>query len=136
MNISPPDEYLKNDFSNQIKVKLEEINNNENKINDVLLKKITEFIKETKELNKSSPIDLNKLKTSMKNVQKDVENLKENYKILQLKNKDLLVKLQNINKLKNSTDVDHFEQLPRKRRKLINENNYSNKSTFAQEGFL
>ena len=125
-NTSPPDEHLNNGFSNEIEEKLGEINNYENKINDLLLKKITEFIKENKELteiSKSSQIDLNRVQTSMKNVLKDVEYWKENYRILELKYKDLSVKLQNTNKLNNNDAIDHSVELPIKNRKLTNENN-------------
>ena len=134
-NTSRTDEYLNNGFSNEIEEKLGEINNYDDKINDLLLKKITLFIKENKELaeiSKSSQIDLNRVKTSMKNVLKDVEYWKEKYRILQLKNKDLLVKLQNTNKLNNN---DHSVELSKKKRKLTNENNF-NRAYSIVEGSL
>ena len=51
----------------------------------------------------------------MTNAQKSAEHEKTNYKILQLKYKDLLVKLQNTNKLSNNNDIDHSVELPKKR---------------------
>ena len=70
----------------------------------------------------------------MKNAQKNAEHEKVNYKMLQLKNKNLLLKLQNINKLTKSNDVDQSEEIPRKKRKLVNENNISNRTYSTVEG--
>ena len=90
-----------------------------------MLKKITEFIKENKELtekNKISQIELTNVKESMINAQNDAANCKGNYKILQLKNKDLLVKLENTKKISKTNAMDHPEELQRKKTELLNEN--------------
>ena len=101
------------------------------------MEKITEFKKGNKdliELNKSSLIELKSLQTSMTEAQKDAEKLEEDYNISQLTNKELLLKLQNINKLTKSNDNDHSQELPRKKRKLLNENNISNRTYSTVEG--
>ena len=93
------------------------------------MEKIAEFKKENKELselNKTSQMDLKSLQTSMTETQNDVEKLKEDYKILQLTNKELLLELQDTNKLKTSNDVDHAKELQTK-----NEDNFS-----SSEGLL
>ena len=133
LNKNLPDQYVNNGFSNEIEQKLEEIHDNENKINDLLLKKITEFINENKvltKINKSSQIKLNNVKTSMKNAQRYLEFWKEYYRLLQLNNKNLL------DKLPNNNDVDYSEKLPKHMRKLNSENNISSRSDFAIEGLL
>ena len=133
LNKNPPYKYVNNGFSNEIEQQLEEMHDNENKINDLLLKKINEFIKENKlltEINKSSQIELNRLKTSMKNSQKYLELWKENYRLLQLNNKNLLDNLQNYN------DVDYSEELPIDKRKSFTENNISSRSYCTVEGLL
>ena len=99
----------------------------------MLLKKITEFIKENKvltEINKSSQIELNRLKTSMKNAQKYLEFWKENYRLLQLNNKNLL------DEFPENNDVDFSVELSKNKRKLVNENNISSRSYFTVEGLL
>lgn len=101
------------------------------------MEKITEFINENillTEINKRSQIELESLKTSMTKAQKSAEYEKINFKMLQLKNKDLLLKLQNINKLMKSNDADHSEELPRKKRKLVNVNNIANTTYSTVEG--
>ena len=102
-------------------------------------KKINVFIKKNKaltEINTRSHIELKSLRTSMRNARKSAKRDKLNYKMLQLKNKDLLLKLQNINKLLKINDVDHSEELPRKRRNLLKENNLSITTYFANRGLL
>ena len=109
------------------------MHDNETKLNDLLLKKINEFIKANEvltEINKSSQIELNRLKTSMKNSQKYLELWKENYRLLQLNNKNLLDNLQNYN------DVDYSEELPIDKRKSFTENNISSRSYCTVEGLL
>ena len=129
MTISRSDDYFNKRFSNEYEEKVKEINNYENKINDLLLKKITEFVKENKVLtkeNKSSQTELKRLQSSMKNARKEAENWEGNYKVLQLKNKDLFVKLQNTKRLIKDNQVDYSEELPRKTIRLINEKNHLN----------
>ena len=70
----------------------------------------------------------------MKNAQKGAKLWKEHYKMLQLKNKDLLTKLQNIKSLIKDIHVDYSKELQRKKRKLMNENNVSSKSFLTKEG--
>ena len=78
------------------------------------------------------------LKTSMINTQKDAEKLKEYYKILQMKNKDMLFKLQNTIKIRTSNDVNHSENLPAKTRNILNKKNntLSSRSYSKFEGLL
>ena len=130
MNTTPPGKYVYKGFSNDIEEQLEEIHDNENKINDLLLKKITEFINENKVLtktNKSSQIKLNNVKTSMKNAQRYLEFWKDYYRLLQLNNKNLL------DKIPKNNDVDYSEKSPKHKRKLESKNN---KSYFTIEGLL
>ena len=137
MKLIPPDKYVNKGYPKAIVQQLEIISDFDNKIDDLLLEKITELLtenKKLKEINKKSQIELESLKTSMRNSQKDVEHEKVNFKMLQLKNKNLLLKLQNINKLMKSNDVDHSEELPRKKRKLLNENNIVNTTYSTVEG--
>ena len=86
------------------------------------------------EINQRSQIELESLKISMRKAQKSAEREKVIFKMLQLKNKDLSLKLQNINKLMKSNDVDHSEEIPRKKRKLLNEYSISNKTYSTVEG--
>ena len=88
-------------------------------------------IKKLTGLNEFTQYFLNIFKTSIRNAQKDVENFKEDYNILQMKNKDLLFELQNIDILTKSNDVDHSEELATK-----NENNFSSSSCLSSEGLL
>ena len=137
MNLITPAKYVSKGFSNEIEQQLEEILDYENKINDLLLKKITEFITENKaltEVNKNSQIQLKTLQISMRNAQKDAENWQEEYKIFQLKNKDMLAKLQNDKKLTKSNVVDYFEELPRKTSKHLDENKLSSRIYFTNDG--
>ena len=137
LNERLPDKYVNKGFSNEIEQQLEELTDYENKINNVLLEKIAEFEKENKELkelNKSSQIDLKSLKTCMTEAQKDAEKLEEDYNIFQLTNKELLLKLQNTNKLTKRNDVDHCEEL--QNRNLLNEDNLSSSSCLSSEGSL
>ena len=79
------------------------------------------------------------LKTSMINAQKDADKLKEDYKILQMKNKDMLLKLQNTIKITTSNDVKHSnEKLPAKNGNILNKTNntLSSKNYFKFEGLL
>ena len=71
----------------------------------------------------------------MKNVLKDVEYWKEHYRILELKYKDLLIKLQTTKKLSNINAIDHSVELPRNKRKLANENKF-NRAYSTVEGSL
>ena len=122
----PPAEYFENGFSNEIEEKLEEIHDYENKINNLLLEEMTKFTKENKELiekNKISQMELTNVKELMRNAQNDAENWKRNYKILQMKNENLLLKLQNTKKISNNNATDYSKELPRKKRWLSNENN-------------
>ena len=105
------------------------------------MEKITKFIKENKslrEIKKSTQIDLKRSNTLLKNAQKDVENVKENYKVLRLKSKNLFGKIQNVNKSAKNNGLEHSEAVPRKKRKLVKENNnaLSSGSIFAIEGLL
>ena len=137
MNLSQQGKYVNRGFSNELENQLEEINEFKNKLIDSLLEKITEFKKGNKdliELNKSSLIELKSLQTSMTEAQKDAEKLEEDYNIFQLTNKELLLKLQNINKLTKSNDVDHCEEL--QNRNLLNEDNLSISSCLSSEGSL
>ena len=137
MKLIPTEKFDNKGFSEKIKQQLEKICDYDNKINDLLLEKITEFIKENKgltEINNRSHIELKSLKTSIRKAQKSAEHEKVNYKVLQLKNKDLLLKLQNIKKLMKSNDADHSEELPRKKRKLVSEKNISNRTYSTVEG--
>ena len=137
LNRSPPDKYVNKGFSNEIEQQLEELTDYENKINNVLLEKIAEFINENKELselNKTSQIDLKSLQNSMTEAQKDAETWKVNYKVLQLQNKDLLVKLHNNDKFPKNNDVDNSDDLSINKLKLSNEPKHSNNITLSQEG--
>ena len=104
-----------------------------------MLKKITEFTvdnKVLKEINKSSQINLKYLKNSMRDTQKSEKLWKEHYKMLQLKNKHLLTKLQNTKSLIKGIDVEYSKEPQRKKRKLIKENNISSISFLSKEGLL
>ena len=130
-NKSPPDKYVNKGFSSEIEQQLEELNDYENKINGLLLKKITEFIKQNKvltDINNTSLIELESLKNSFQKAQKDVEILKENYEMLQSTNKDLLDKLENFN-----NDDNHSEAV---QRKLVKENINTFSNEFTIEGLL
>ena len=96
--------------------------------------KITEFINENKlltEINKNYQTDLKSLQTSMTNAKKDAEYCKEHYKMLQIKNKDVLNKIENTNKLTNDNDVANSEELPTKY-----ENNFCNRSYISSKALL
>ena len=102
-----------------------------------MFEKIDEFENENKELaelNESSQIDLKNFKTSMTEAQKETEKLEEDYRIFQLTNKELLLKLQNTIKLTKIIDVDHYEEL--QNRNVLNENNLSSSSYLSIEGLI
>ena len=128
MKLIPTDKYDNTGFSEKIKQQLDKISYYDNKINDLLLEKSNELVKENKvltEINKRCQIELKSLKISLRNAQKSANHEKVNYKMLKLENKKLLLK---------SNDVGHSEELPRKKRKLLNENNITNRMYSTVEG--
>ena len=136
LKLISPAKYVNKGFSGKIRQQLEQISDYDNKIKDLLLKKTTEFIKKNKvlmEINKRSQIELKILKSSMRSAQKSVEHEKVKYNTLQLENKDLSLNLQYINEVIKRNDFDHSEELPRKKRKLLKENNNSNRTCSTVE---
>ena len=73
-------------------------------------------------------------KTLMTKTQKYAETWEEYYKVLQIKNKYLLAKLQKTKKLTKINDVDHSEES--KNRTFLNEINHFRKSYVLIEGNL
>ena len=114
-------------ISNETKMQLEEFDEHVNKTKNLLLEKIYMFENEIKvltEKNKSLQSDLNVLKNYFKDVQIDRNNWEIYYKSLQSENKYLLTKLKSTKEVKENNDVDSFQEVPRKRRKITNENAY------------
>ena len=100
------------------------MNDCENKTFKLIVERIIKFEKENnfiKEQNKKIQVDLKTFKASLKTAQKDTESLKENYRMLQINNKNILAKLNNIKNLKLSVEVDHFED--KRKKKLTKEDN-------------
>ena len=100
------------------------MNDCENKTFKLIVERIIKFENENnfiKEQNKKNQVELKIFKTSLKIAQKDTECLKENYKVLQINNKNILAKLNSIKSLKKIVEVDHSEDVRKK--KLIKEDN-------------
>ena len=72
----------------------------------------------------------------MRKAQKYAETWEEYYKVLKIKNKYLLAKLQKTKKLTKNNYSAHVEELPSTNRNLLNENNLSSRSYFSSKGFL
>ena len=100
------------------------MNDCENKTFKLIVERIIKFENENnfiKEQNKKNQVELKIFKTSLKIAQKDTECLKENYKVLQINNKKILAKLNSIKSLKKIVEVDHSEDVRKK--KLTKEDN-------------
>ena len=98
------------------------MNDCENKTFKLIVERIIKFEKENNflnEQNKKIQVDLKTFKASLKTAQKDTKSLKENYRMLQISNKNILAKLNNIKNLKKSIEVDHFGD--KRKRKLTKE---------------
>ena len=94
-------------FSKEVQTHLEELYEFDNKTDELLLNKIFVFENENKDLkekNKNIQIDFEVIKKLMNNAQKNLEQLRENYKILQKEEEKLLVKLQSTKKVHNVTN--------------------------------
>ena len=120
-------------ISNNIEMQLEKLNVYDKTIYELMLKKVFEFQNENKmltEKNQRSHINLKSLKTCLSNVQSDVENWKNNYKILQLKNKNLLAKLLSTTKVLETNDSDLSENLRSKSK--LTEKSAQNKIIFSK----
>ena len=103
LNISLLDKHLENTISHNVKRKLNDMNDCENKTFKLIVERIIKFEKENnflKEQNKKIQVDLKSFKASLKTAQKDTESLKENYRMLQINNRKILAKLNSIKKLK------------------------------------
>ena len=130
-------------FSSDIQNQLNEINDCEIKKNKLLLEKVKDYEVENKmlkETNKKANIYHDALKTSIKTVQVDVNNCKENYKKLRKENKKLLAKLLRTKKVIKNSNADSSEELPRKRRKITktytNNTNSSINKYIADRGLI
>ena len=92
------EKYLNDSLSKLAENQLADINDQDDKIFNSLLKNIRKFQKENKSLreqNKKLQIELKSLQILLKNAQKDVERSKEKYKLLNGNNKSLLDVLKN-----------------------------------------
>ena len=141
MNLVSLNQDVCNGSSNEIRKHLEELNDYDNKINERLLKKINKIENENgllTESNKTAEICLKKLKVILKNVRVDANNWKKKCNKLELKNKDLLVKIQSAKEVCDNNDVAKFNEIPKKKSKITKENNYcidiSSSSYFTNEG--
>ena len=96
LNISSDKNQLYKEFSKETEKQLKEIHDNDNKIYELLLHKVLDFVNENKTLIEKNIFfqkQLSTLKEATKDVQNYSEMLKQNYKLIQVKN-DLLVVLQ------------------------------------------
>ena len=92
------EKYLNDSLSKHAKNQLADIDDQDDKMLNSLLKNISKFQKENqtlREQNKNLQIELKSLQYLLKNAQKDVERSKENYKLLKSVNKRLLDALKN-----------------------------------------
>ena len=90
--------YLNDGLSKLAKNQLADIEDQDNRMFNSLLKNVNKFQKENKTLreqNKNLRIELERIKFLLKNAQKDVESSKEKYKLLIDNNKSLLNVLKN-----------------------------------------
>ena len=105
--------YLNESISKQAKNQLANIDDQDDKMLNLLLKSISKFHKEIKTLreqNKKLRIELNNLQILLKNTQKDVERSKEKYKLLNGINKGLSYALKNSITYNKLTEEDHSEE--------------------------
>ena len=89
---------LNENISKQAKNQLADIDDQDNKMLNFLLKNIKKFQKENqtlREQNKKLRIELKSLQILLKNAQKEVERSKENYKVLESVNKSFSDALKN-----------------------------------------
>ena len=89
---------LNENISKHANNKLADIDDQDNKMFNLLLKNVNKFQKENqtlREQNKKLRIELKKMQVLVKNVQKDHESLKEKNKLLNGNNKSLLDALKN-----------------------------------------
>ena len=92
------EKYLNDSLSKHAKNQLADIDDQDDKMLNLLLKKISKFKKENKTLreqNKKLQIELKSLQILLKKSQKDVERSRENYKVLESVNKSLTDTLKN-----------------------------------------
>ena len=92
------EKHLNDDISNHAKNQLADIDDQDDKMFNLLLKNINKFQKENKTLreqNKKLRIELKSLQILLKNAQKNVERSKEKYKLLNGNNKSLSDALKN-----------------------------------------
>ena len=129
--------------SDESKKQLEELNECDDKFNNLVLNKILEFGSENKILkdkNKNSQIELQVLNKSLRKKQKESENCKESFKKLQKENKDLLAKLQSSKKeLENiGADLSKNEQkiIGKVKEENANDKNHSSSKSTTNEGLL
>ena len=114
-----------NGISDDVQKYLKEFDENDNKITELLLKKIIELENENKllkETNKSSQTDLKSLETRLGNAQIERKNLKETYKKLQEDNKNICAKLENTKEMVEKVDADLSKELPRRKTRKRDEN--------------
>ena len=122
LNISLLDKHLKKSILHEVKEKLNDMNDCENKTLKLIVERIISFERENnfiKEQNKKIKVDLKTFKASLKTAQKNIKSLKENYSMLQINNKNILAKLNNIKDLRKSVEVDHSED--KRKKKLTKE---------------
>ena len=130
-------------ISDEVQKQLKEFDENDNKINGLLLKKINELEHENKLLmktSKSSQTDLKSIETRLRSAQIDTKNLKESYKMLQEENKDLLAKLENTKEMVEDIEANLPKELHRMKRKIRDENctnkNHCSDKVITHEGLL
>ena len=128
---------LYDNISKQAKNQLADINDQDDKMLNLLLKNINKFQKENKTLreqNKKLQIELKNLQILLKNAQKDVERSKENYKLLNGINKGVSYALKNSIKYYKFNEADHSKETL----KYINsvEENHLIDSTDRNNGLL
>ena len=142
MNISSHKKLDYKYFSKEVQKQLKELNEFDNKINELLFKKITQFEDEINVLtdkNRIIQIQLKLLNKSIVDAQKGLKKCEENYKMLKVENNNLLAEFQTIKNVKENNDADFLEDLTRNKNRNITEEINHNKnvsSNFFNEGLL
>ena len=107
------EKYFNDNISKHAKNQLADINDQDDKMFNLLLKNINKFQKENetlREQNKKLQIELKNLQNLLKNAQKDVERSKENYKLMNGINKGLTYALKNSITYYKFNDTDHSKE--------------------------
>ena len=112
------EKYSQKIISHDLKEKLNEMNDCENKTTKLIVEMVIKFEKENnflKNQNEKIQVDLKAFKVSLKNAQKNYESLKKNYRMLQIKNKNIRAKLNSIKNIRKFIEVDHSEEKAKKK---------------------